>query len=122
MSTSSCINEILVRGLDDWIQAAEVASIARTHGGAKGDDETRKISIEIVRELLNRDLIQIGEVSSTGFQSWNLSEVDVLAKIDADWRRRPHGPDLGELFWLNLTEYGQRIANETWERADSGGA
>lgn len=120
MNLDSCIAELLVRGLDDWIQAAEVASIARTHGGAKGDDETRKISMAVVRELLSRNLVEIGEVSENCFRAWNLSERDVLAKVDADWRGRPHGPDLGELFWLNLTESGARIANEVRERAKSG--
>lgn len=30
----SIVNKILLRGLDDWIQAAEVTSVARTVGGA----------------------------------------------------------------------------------------
>jgi hypothetical protein len=119
MNISQCVDEVLVRGLDDWIQAAEVASIARTRGGAREDDEVRRISIEVVRELLGRNLMEIGDVSVAGFRSWNLSALDALARIDADWRNLPNGPELGQLFWLALTESGQRIAGESLERTRS---
>ena len=117
MNVSACVNEILVRGLDDWIQAAEVASIARTLGGAKGDDEIREVSMEIVCQVLDRKLMEIGDVSQLGFQSWRVSLSEVLARIDAAWRRRYHEPNLGDLFWLNLPDLGQRTANEVCERA-----
>jgi len=116
MTVAACVDEVLVRGLDDWIQAAEVASIARTHGGAKGDDEMRRTSLEVVEELLRGNLAQIGEVSGAGFQSWDLSQVAALTKVEADWRVGLNAPALGELFWLNLTEHGQRIAEDLWER------
>jgi hypothetical protein len=78
--------ELLVRGLDDWIHAAEVAFVAGKVGGAGTADRRRELSIAAITDLLARGLIQIG---------------------------------LGELFWLNLTPEGQRLANEIWANQKS---
>ena len=116
MKTIPCVDEILVRGLDDWIQAAEVAYVSRLCGKVKTLDDTRNLSIDVIGELLKRHLVEIGDVSDDGFKAWDISEVSAVEKVEASWRNLTRGPELGELFWLNLTESGQRLATQIWEQ------
>lgn len=120
MNISACIDEILIRGLDDWIQAAEVASIAKSTGNARGHDQIRAVTLSVVGELLRRGLVQLGQVSPDGFSPFDLSEKDLMARVDAAWVERADGPELGDYFWLNLTDEGHKIANQVWTRMELG--
>ena len=106
MRLRRCIDDLLKRGTDDWIQAAEVASVARTVGGATGEEEVRDLSLRVLRELLERDLMEVGMVTATGFTAWEIPVDQALDQIEREWEVLPKGPDLGEICWLNLTEKG----------------
>ena len=114
MNRSKCIEDVLIRGLDDWVQAAEFASAVQLAGAPKA--EIRERSLDVLQEMLQRDLVQIGDVTENGFAAWAMSDSQAIAKIDADWRESVGEPDLGDLFWLNLTEAGERLANHAWKR------
>ncbi len=119
MSFRNCVDDVLKRGLDDWIQAAEIASIARTAGKATSEDGVRDLSLRIFRELLGRNLMDVGMVTETGFTAWEIPVDQALQRIESDWRALPKGPDLGEICWLNLTEEGSVQADELWSKSRS---
>ena len=119
MKLSRCQEEVLLRGLDHWIHAAEVAFVAGKVGGAGTADRRRELSIAAITDLLSRGLIQIGMVTDSGFQTWGLADVDAIQRAENDWRDLARDPGLGELFWLNLTPEGQRLANEIWANQKS---
>lgn len=110
MDTNKCIDELLVRGLDDWIDAAEVSWVSRAVGGARGEQEIRNLALRIVEELLDQDLMAVGMVTETGFVPWTIPANEVLEKIKKEWSVLPEGPGLGEICWLTLTEKGARRA------------
>lgn len=97
------MDEILELAVDDWIQAAEITSVAIVSGGASGDSEIRATSLAVVRELLGRDLMGAGAVTEHGLTPWGLSAEESLARIECDWPTSGT-PELGEVFWLDLTE------------------
>lgn len=119
MNIQDCIEDILVRGLDDWIQAAEIASVARTIGGAQGEDEARELSFRALRVLLERDLIEVGMVTEAGFSAWDLPKDQALERIRREWCTLPKGPGLGEVCWLSLTENGALHADALWSKKGS---
>ena len=112
MRRDECAKEILIRGLDDWIQAAEVASVARTVGGAKTNDEVRALSLSVVRDLLQHELMEPGTVEGRTFTPWSVSVRNAMLRIEAEWPSSKESPGLGEICWLNLTDRGVREAQK----------
>lgn len=117
MTLQVCLDSLLIRGLDDWIQAAEVASVARTTGGAESEEAVRDLSLRLIRALLEAGLVAIGSVKEQiGFVAWGIPIDDAMSRIETEWSTRPTGPGLGEICWLNLTEDGQFQARVVWSR------
>jgi hypothetical protein len=110
MNLIACINEILLLGLDDWIQASEIASVTRTVGGAATHDEVRQLSLEIIRKVIKDGLMAVGDVTEKGFHVWELSADDALERIEREWTALGRNPSLGEICWLSNTEEGDRLA------------
>ena len=117
MMLQACIEDLLVRGLDDWIQAAEVASVSRETGGAQSGEGSRELSLRIIRKLLEAGLAEPGMVDEhSGFLPWGISVDEAMRRIEGDWPTRPAGPQLGEVCWLNLTKKGHAQAQRLWSR------
>ncbi len=112
MRLHNLIEELLRRGSDDWVDATEVAWVARSVGGATSEDEVRDLSLRVLRELLGRNLMDVGMVTETGFTAWEVPVDQALRRIESEWRALPKGPDLGEICWLNLTEKGSVRADK----------
>ena len=109
-------------GLDDLIDASEVAYISMLIGEAKTDDEVAELSIAAVRELLLRGLMEIGGfvrlaspqgMNKSGWEwvKWNMTPLEAAERVEREWRALGRRPDLGELFWLKNTELGNERAN-----------
>jgi hypothetical protein len=60
MPLEICVAEVLTRGLDDWIQAAEVASVAKLTGGQSTSSEIEALALSIIEDLVNRELMKPG--------------------------------------------------------------
>jgi hypothetical protein len=117
MTLQACIEELLVGGLDDWIQAAEVASVSLTTGGARSYDARRELSVRIIRKLLEEGLAEPGSVyEQEGFLPWGVPVNAAMHRIESDWATKPAGPGLGEVCWLNLTPKGHAQALRLWSR------
>lgn len=109
MNLNQCIVEVLRSGLDDWIQASEVASIAIWAGGAKGDQQIRQLSLDTIHHVLERGWMRIGELSENGFVQWRASLAEALERVEQAWPSQGT-PDLGDVCWLANTELGNKIA------------
>lgn len=113
MHIRACIEDLLVRGMDDWIQAAEVASVSRTTGGARSDGAARDLSLRLIRVLLEEGLVEPGMVREReGFVPWDIPVEDAMRRIESAWAEKSAGPDLGEVCWLCLTGKGRRRAED----------
>lgn len=110
MNLTACIDEILLLGLDDWIQATEIASVARMVGGATTEDEARELSIKIINEVVQAGLMKAGDVRQGGFHEWDLVANEALERIKREWSALGRGPNLGEICWLSNTEEGDKRA------------
>ncbi|HUP69039.1 MAG TPA: hypothetical protein VM142_04400 [Acidimicrobiales bacterium] len=73
MATSEMIDELLIRGADDWVMAAEVAWIAKSVGGADTDREVLSLSVRTIRAVVAEGLMQVGDVTDSGFFEWDWS-------------------------------------------------
>ncbi len=117
MKVKRCIDEILKSGLDDWVDAAEVVSIAIEDGGAGTDRERRELSLRLIREVLERGWMRIGDLTKDGFRAWALSMPEAMERIQREWDSLEQGmPSLGDICWLEITETGRDLAKEFYRR------
>ena len=115
MNHHACIDALLISGLDDWIQAAEIAWVAQSVGHADTSSDVLSLSLRAIRALLEDGLVEVGMVTrEDGFVPWEISLEEAMDRIEAEWRTKPKGPDLGEVCWLSLTEKGRARAETVW--------
>ena len=108
ISVSNCVNDVLKRGLDDWVDAAELAHVVRSNG-CSTPTEVREIALMVIAELLHNELMQVGDVTYDGFKEWSVTSTEALDRIAREWNSGK-GPNLGEICWLSNTEEGDRRA------------
>ena len=87
MATDALIDDLLCRGADDWVTAAEVAWISRSIGGALTDDDVFTLSVDLIRSVLNDGLMDAGDVTDGGFFEWLLPPNGAVARIEDSWRQ-----------------------------------
>lgn len=108
---ATCIDELLMRGCDDWIQAAEVASVAVEIGHADTPDAIRTMSLQMIRWVVEQHLMELGDVdiecaTSEAFRPWTLPATDAVARVEDAWKSLGRNPGLWELCWLRNTSAG----------------
>jgi len=96
----ACIEDLLVRGLDVWIQAAEVASVAYTTEGEQSHEKRRDLSLRLIQKLLEDGLAEAGMVDEQrGFVPWDIPVDVAIQPIEGEWSMRSAGPEFGEVCW-----------------------
>jgi hypothetical protein len=120
-SIGAMLDELVRRGVDDWIGAWEVADIVQSIApGATG--EISKLALQVIQEALVRSLVEIGDVVGTGshpvygyescsFRPWALPVEAAMERVKREWLALGRNPTLGEVCWLNLSETGRARAH-----------
>ena len=110
MNLQACVDELLQRGVEDWVHNVGVAWIAKSTGGATTPDEVRTVSLAMVEEVLAKRYMDIGELSGPGhsFLSWGLPVPEALQRADTEWRKPGQADLMGQVFWLRNTQEGDR--------------
>jgi hypothetical protein len=64
--------------------------------------EIRHQTLELVRELLDSGLVQVGYPTPDGrsFQPWSLPSSAILERIKSEWDALGREPDIGEIAWF----------------------
>lgn len=110
MATDTLIDDLVVRGISDWIQAAEVAWVAKSLGGAKAQDDIAAVALDLIRTVLLGGLMEAGEVTDGGFIGWDVPVQVAASRIEHEWARLGRLPNLGEVCWLANTAAGNKRA------------
>lgn len=113
MATDTLIDELLIRGADDWVTAAEVAWVAKSSGGAETNDGIRTLSLKLIQDVLVAGLMEAGDVTDQGFFGWGESPIEATARIQHSWEQLHGVPNLGEVCWLANTEAGNQRARSS---------
>lgn len=117
--TSQLIEEVLISGSDDWVYLAEIHRLAFIQGGARNEAEAKRVTIETIRDLVESDFVEIGDVTDGGFFEWNLPLDQALKRIGVEWENLDHEPWPGDICWLANTLKGDRRAEEITRERDS---
>ncbi len=109
-TVDTCAAEVLKRGLDDWIQVAEVVSVVQSVAKQPTNADIRRMALEVIEELVRGDFMRAGDVTSEGFTEWPITPTEVIQKITNEWNALSRFPELGEICWLSNTSKGDRRA------------
>jgi len=105
------MDQILIEGLDDWLDPGTVLSAAVTP--ELTDEESRQLGLGLVAELLADELVVPGEMGPGWiFSPWTLSPGDALERIATTWITEFPNETLypGAIAWLELTPKARRRA------------
>ncbi len=95
---------------DDWTGFWEFLVVAR--GLWPGADRAviRGLVLGMIRELLEEDLIVIGELAGEGgdFDRWELSVAGAIAHVVREWAALGHEPVGGEVAWFTTAANARR--------------
>lgn len=63
--------------------------------------ELQDMTLEVVRELLNRGSVVAGDLSSEDrFCNWRLSTDHTVARVHEEWERLGHEPNIADIVWF----------------------
>jgi hypothetical protein len=124
MTASPMIDELLLRGADDWVMAADVAWVVKSVCGPMTEEGLVDTSVNLIRTVIDQGLMKVGDVSDGGFFEWDLSTKETVERVERQWKALGRQPDLGEVCWLANTSKGDLRANairedEKGERGDA---
>lgn len=110
------VEDLVARGVDDWIYDAELLDIAACAGAHEPLDR-RAVAIGLAAEVLIGGLMEAGTVTGTAFTPWMCSSVEAVARIADDWLSRSDPLVMpGEIMWLSNTARGAALGESVLAR------
>jgi hypothetical protein len=110
------LEDLLARGVDDWVYDAQLLDIAASHGVESAADR-RTLAIGLVAEALIGGFMEAGTVSNDGFVRWACSADAAVQTVTSEWLSR-HDPLVmpGEIVWLTNTARGSGVGERVLAR------
>jgi len=104
------VRDILVWGLEDWVDLAFARQYVSDEIGAVPPTELREQTVEVVTQLLDAGLFVAGDLVESGFVPWPLDVAGTVARIRAEWDDPEVTLHSGDICWLQITEAGAALA------------
>jgi hypothetical protein len=108
--SKSLTDEILIRGLEDIIQLAEVISVAQLIQANKFGPMESTVC-ECVRSLVDQGSIVVGDLDTSNsplrIRPWSGDSNAIVDRINREWSALGRDPGLAEICWLQLTIDGR---------------
>jgi hypothetical protein len=122
VNTQECIDDLLMRGCDDWVDVAEVISVAKFTGHARSAEEVRDLSLKLIREVVQQGLMEIGDLPDQGrcLKLWPIAPQQCLDRMEREWDALGRNPSLGEICWLQNTDKGNTLGEQLLKRRNAG--
>ena len=122
MIIKECINDVVMRGCDDWLDACGVASVAINIGHTLSAEEIQNLSLKIIQEVVEQGLMEIGDLPDEGrrLKLWSMTPQECLDRVEREWKALGRNPSLGEVCWLQNTDRGNALGEELFKQRDAG--
>jgi hypothetical protein len=107
---NSIESELKTECREDHVGLWAIISSVRDRFESITDSETRRVVIDIIRNLLTSDRIGAGQFTRDGdemvFEFWSLSPDEAVDRIGREWDALGRDPIPGEVVWLTSLENG----------------
>ena len=79
-------DRMLQAAADDWIGVWELPWMASSVGGVSSPTEIRNLSLMVIRKALDEELLEVGDVTESGFRPWGYLRIRRAAgsKVNGD--------------------------------------
>jgi hypothetical protein len=95
--------------IEDWTSLYFIPAFVREYYRYKDLESVKKTSLEIIKNLLEEELVVAGDLSlDNTFTPWNLSIDKILKRIKSEWDNLDKELYMYELVWFDLTEKGKK--------------
>jgi hypothetical protein len=112
----SLVEDLVARGVDDWVYDAEVLDIV-SRCDLEAPSDRRTVAIGLVAEVLIGGLMKAGTVSEDGFIAWACSPADAVSRVAREWLSRADPLVMpGEIVWLKNTARGTELGETVLRR------
>ncbi|GAA2090914.1 hypothetical protein GCM10009801_56220 [Streptomyces albiaxialis] len=108
------VEEVLAEGDEDWVMVDFLIGVAEEHVSAQGGD-FKSVSLELLKTLLEEELMEIGELGETGFEAWECPVEESVERFREGSERYAWKP-MGALWWLANTSKGEQWLKARHER------
>jgi hypothetical protein len=109
------IEDLLVRGIDDWVHLSEAMSVARDQPNTPNVETAMQMCIAAIQQMLDRELAVVGDLVRSGarieFRPWAGTNAEALQLIGAELEKSQGLPELSGRHWLANTEKGDAVAH-----------
>lgn len=111
MSERTPQEDLLVGGLDDWVDAGWAMQSARLAGASDGV-ELRDATLALIEEVLREGLMVAGDVTGGVHVPWPVNPQEAADRIRRDWLAKwgDEVPTPGAIVWLSNTTKGDDLA------------
>ena len=100
---------LLAYCIEDWTPLFFVAAFVREFYLYKDLELLKKITLEIIQNLLEEELVIAGDLlSDDTFKIWNKSIKEILIEIKNQWDALDRGIYPHEIVWFDITEKGEK--------------
>src|SRR5947208_2356557 len=106
MTQNDVLEGLLNECQADHVGLWELVRCAQFDLGAKDAEETRVLTLTLVRQLLNEPGIVVGHPAPDGrnFVAWRLTPDEALRRIERDWIALGREPNIGDLAWFTSAD------------------
>jgi len=105
-------DSVLIETTEDDVGLWSIHWHYRESGRETDKSNTRRETLELVKDLLEEELIQAGQFKDGDFELWNLSPTETIARIETEWDALQRDPTLGDIVWFIATEKGEQEAKK----------
>lgn len=97
------------RAAEDYYDLEKISLVVEEELDLSDFDEVRMITMQIIRELLEEDLIYPGSLTpESGFVPWNLPPEKSIVRIEREWNESEDEFGFGPVIWFVASERGEK--------------
>jgi len=116
MKTDELADEILVQGLQDYLELAAIISIAHFEVGIPfGPQMIARVS-QSIESLVDQGFAIVGNIgkrtSDPLITPWPGNAEEIRDRLVSEWKALGRRPNLGDVCWLSLTQLGRKRGYE----------
>jgi hypothetical protein len=118
----SAREEVLLRGLIDWVALERVHKRVARENSGKPLSVIQDKTLELIRSLVSEGLFELGDLQTVDhrFAAWDIPLDESIRRIrDVYVNSFEDEPAWWFYCWLDLTEKGQRVAEALESRRES---